>query len=103
MSCRIRARRAHDRAAPIASHVLVWASGDVAAGTRAADYLGGPIAAGYHLRRFEPVQPRRGAGAADRSLRRERRVRAGVRDAPRLSARAGISDDDPLTIAVSPP
>jgi hypothetical protein len=34
------------------THVIVWASADVAAGTPAADYLGGPITAGYHLRHF---------------------------------------------------
>jgi hypothetical protein len=32
-------------------HVIVYADGDVAGGT-ASDYLGGDVAAGYHLRRF---------------------------------------------------
>ena len=47
------------------THVLVWASRDVGAGTRAADYLGGPLTAGYHLRRFEPVA---GVGQAQAQL-----------------------------------
>lgn len=37
------------------THVLVWASGDVVDGSRAADYLGGAMAAGYHLRTFRPT------------------------------------------------
>lgn len=32
--------------------VLVFATGDVRAGTKAADYLGGPMTAGYHLRKL---------------------------------------------------
>jgi hypothetical protein len=33
-------------------HALVYASEDVPAGSLAADYLGGPVAAGYHLRSY---------------------------------------------------
>ena len=39
------------------THVLVFASRDVEAGTLAADYLGGPVSAGYHLRAFVPGDP----------------------------------------------
>jgi hypothetical protein len=56
------------RATPLGSdrtHVLVWASADVAAGTAAADYLGGRMTAGYHLRRFQPVAT---VGAAQAAL-----------------------------------
>jgi hypothetical protein len=47
----------HDAAHPTArgldrGHALIWASADVFAGSLAADYLGGPVTAGYHLRRF---------------------------------------------------
>ena len=51
-----------DAARPVArglarTHVLVYASADVDAGTQAAEYLGGPMSAGYHLRRFVPAEP----------------------------------------------
>jgi hypothetical protein len=37
------------------THALIYAAGDVAPGTPAAAYLGGPVSAGYHLRTFAPV------------------------------------------------
>jgi hypothetical protein len=36
-------------------HALIYASDDVPAGSLAADYLGGPVAAGYHLRSYAPT------------------------------------------------
>lgn len=85
------------------THVLVWASGDVAAGSRAADYLGGAMTAGYHLRRFEPVHA---VGPAQAQLI-ERCVASGAIRSACETRRAyqlhDISDGDPLQIAVSPP
>jgi hypothetical protein len=46
------------------AHVVVWAGADVAEGTATADYLGGPVSAGYHLRRFASGQP----GTAQRAV-----------------------------------
>lgn len=84
-------------------HVLVWASADVSEGTLAAGYLGGAIAAGYHLRRFQPVSE---VGPAQRLLI-ERCVADGApreacetRRAYQLEA---ITDEAPLRIEVSPP
>jgi hypothetical protein len=37
------------------THALIYAEGDVAAGTPSAAYLGGPVTAGYHLRTFSLV------------------------------------------------
>jgi len=34
------------------THALIYTSADVAAGTLAAMYLGGPVTAGFHLRRY---------------------------------------------------
>ncbi len=84
-------------------HVLVYTSGDVPAGTRAADYLGEPLTAGYHLRRFDPVM----VPATAQSELIERCVASGA-SRPACSARRGyqlapIPDDDPLRIAVAPP
>lgn len=85
------------------THVVVYATADVADGTQAADYLGGPIAAGYHLRRFVPALT---PGPAQRAMI-ERCVAGGP---PRASCEvrrgyqlAAIPDDEPLRIAVSPP
>ncbi len=83
-------------------HVLVFASRDVAPGSLAADYLGGPMSAGYHLRRFVAGAP----GAAQAQMI-DRCVASGAsRDA--CTARrdyqlAPIADDDPLRIVVLPP
>jgi hypothetical protein len=83
-------------------HVLVFASADVADGTLSADYLGGPISAGYHLRRFAAGTP----GTAQAQLI-ERCVAGGAaRDActtRRSYQLAPIGDDDPLRIVVTPP
>ena len=84
-------------------HVLVWAGADVAAGTAAADYLGGPVAAGYHLRRFAPATL---PGAAQSALIEQCVTGGAARSActARRSYQLGaIADDDPLRIAVTPP
>jgi hypothetical protein len=83
-------------------HALVYVGADVAPGTLAADYLGGPLTAGYHLCRFAPGTP----GTAQAQMI-ERCVGGG---APRAACTirrgyqlAPIADDDPLRIAVTPP
>ena len=91
------APRGTDRA-----HVLVFASGDVAAGSLAADYLGGPVTAGYHLRRFVPAA----TPAAAQADMIERCVASGASRAACATRRgynlAPLPDDDRLRIAVSP-
>lgn len=84
------------------AHVLVYASGDVAAGTLAADYLGGPLAAGYHLRRFTPVQAPGPAqqGLIERCAGVAPRHACEVRRAYQLAA---TGDDEPLRIVVDAP
>jgi len=84
------------------THVLVYATDDIAAGTATAEYLGGPISRGYHLRRFVPGE----AGAVQRGMI-ERCVASGalratceVRRAYQLAA---TDDHDSLRIAVTPP
>jgi hypothetical protein len=83
------------------THVLIYADGHVAAGTLAADYLGEPIAAGYHLRRFAPVTT---AGLAQQAL--IDRCTANGDSASSCQVRRNyqlqpIADDDPLQIAVA--
>ena len=84
-------------------HVLVWASADVAADSRAADYLGGPMAAGYHLRRFEPTHQ---IGAVQASLI-DRCVQSGALESACATRRAyqlrPADDADSLRIAVTAP
>lgn len=84
-------------------HAVVWASADVAEGTQAADYLGGAIAAGYHLRTFTPVTT---AGTGQRTLI-ERCVSVGgarhACEARRAYQLANASDRDRLAITVAPP
>jgi hypothetical protein len=95
-AARVRPRGA-DRA-----HALVFASADVAAGTLAADYLGGPMAAGYHLRRYASATT---PGSAQAALV-ERCAAVAPRDAcviRRAYQLAPIGDDDPLRIEVTPP
>jgi hypothetical protein len=41
----------------VRDRVVVFATGDVAAGTQAAEYLGGPVRAGYHLRKLVNATP----------------------------------------------
>ena len=83
-------------------HALVYASADVAPDTQAADYLGGPVTAGYHLRRFAAnAEP---AGAQRTMIDRcvasgASAVACGARRAYQLAA---ASDDDPLRIVVTP-
>lgn len=84
------------------SHALVWASGDISQGALAADYLGGPVSAGYHLRRHVPVTT---PGAAQQQMI-DRCVASGA--SPRACAArrgyqlAAIPDDDHLRIVVTP-
>jgi len=84
-------------------HAVVWASGDVADGTQAADYLGGALTAGYHLRTFTPVAT---VGAGQRALI-ERCVSDGAArhacEARRAYQLAGAGDQDRLAITVAPP
>lgn len=91
-----RTTRGTDRA-----HVLVWASGDVVEGSRAADYLGGPMTAGYHLRRFEPTHQ---VGIVQAALI-DRCVQSGALESACATRRAyqlrAAGDGDSLRIVVS--
>jgi len=84
------------------THALVWASGDVAEGTQAAAYLGGPVSAGYHLRRFATVtEP-----SSPQQLMISRCVESGATQ-PACAARRGYQlgaadDDEQLRIVVTP-
>ena len=84
-------------------HAVVWASADVGEGTQAADYLGGAISAGYHLRTFTPVTT---AGTGQRALI-ERCVSVGgarhACEARRAYQLAAAGDQDRLAITVAPP
>lgn len=83
-------------------HVVVWASADVSDGL-AADYLGGPISAGYHLRTFTPVITAGTAQSAmiDRCIAAEAARRACTTRRAYQLATSG--DHDRLAITVSPP
>ncbi|MFT3698244.1 MAG: hypothetical protein QM831_34195 [Kofleriaceae bacterium] len=85
------------------TRAVIWASADVAAGTASADYLGGPITAGYHLRTFAAATT---AGAAQTQMI-DRCVASGalpgaceIRRAYQLSP---ADDHGRLAITVSPP
>ena len=81
------------------THAVVWASADVPSGSLAADYLGGPVAAGYHLRTFVPIGTV-GAAQAQMIARCVGDKRAcEVRRAYQLSV---SGDRDRLSITVSP-
>jgi hypothetical protein len=84
-------------------HVLVYAGADITDGSAAADYLGGPMSAGYHLRQFAPSTS---PGAAQAALI-ARCVSSGATPAACHARRdyqlGPIADDDPLRIAVTPP
>lgn len=84
-------------------HVLVWASGDVAEGSPSAGYLGGPMTAGYHLRRFQPMA----AVAPAQRVLIERCVASGAARGACETRRAyqleAITDEARLAIEVSPP
>jgi len=84
-------------------HVLVWAAGDVEAGSPEAEYVGGPMTAGYHLRRFQPVA----VVAKAQAMLIERCVAGGGLRAACETRRAyqleAITDAAPLRIEVSPP
>lgn len=82
------------------THVLVYASADVEPGTEAADYLGGPLPAGYHLRRFSRTPP----GAAqqqmiDRCAATAARAACVARRGYQL---APAADDEHVRIVVTP-
>lgn len=83
------------------THVLVYASGAVGEGTQAAQYLGGAIDAGYHLRRFVRDAAPGGAQQVmiDRCAAVSLRAACAVRRAYRLAAAA---DDEHLRIVVAP-
>ncbi|MBV8757672.1 MAG: hypothetical protein JO257_10365 [Deltaproteobacteria bacterium] len=85
------------------THVLVWASGDVADGSRAAEYLGGPVTAGYHLRRFEPTHD---VGIAQQTLI-DRCAQSGAIRSACVTRRSyqlrAVDDADPLRIVVGHP
>lgn len=84
------------------THVLVYASGDVGDGTLAADYLGGPVAAGYHLRRFTPVA----TAAPAQAMMIERCATTSLAtacNARRSYALAAAADDEQLRIVVLSP
>src|SRR5262249_10569668 len=84
------------------THAIVFATGDVAPGTATADYLGGPITAGFHMRHWA-VTATPGAGQramidrciASGALRAACEVRRAYQLAP-------VPDDDPLLIMVTP-
>jgi hypothetical protein len=83
-------------------HVIIYADGDTAGG-QAADYLGGEVSAGYHLRRFTPTgEP----GAAQRAL--IARCVANTGDADGCAVRRAyrlepIPDDSALRIVLRGP
>lgn len=83
------------------THVLVFASSDVPAGSGAAAYLGGPLAAGYHLRAYVATEtPRAQQSLIDRCVfagwsRRACEVRRAYDLAP-------AADDASLIIEVMP-
>lgn len=81
--------------------VLVWASADVREGTQAAAYLGGPMASGYHLRRYAPSA----AGGAQRVMI-ERCATTAARAACETRRAYGLQpadDAEPLRIVVVRP
>jgi hypothetical protein len=83
-------------------HALVYASADVAAGTLAADYLGGPITAGYHLRHFAAGTP--GMAQSQMIARCQASGATPTACTVRRSYQlAPVGDDDGLHIAVTPP
>lgn len=94
-----------DAARPVArgiarDRVVVFASGDVADGTQAADYLGAPVAAGYHLRRLVA-----GAPGPAQQIMIDRCVAAGATQdacaARRHYQLAPAGDDEVVSIVVS--
>ena len=82
------------------AHVLIYASADVAPGTLAADYLGGPVSAGYHLRAFTTATT---PGAAQQQMIARCVGLAAACQTRRAYQLAPVADDAPLRIAVTPP
>lgn len=83
------------------AHAVVFASADVAADSPAADYLGGPLAAGYHLRRYTTNAP-----AAAQLVMIDRCIASGATAAACKARRAyqlaQAGDDEALRIVVTP-
>ncbi len=81
------------------THVVVFAASDVPDGSAAAAYLGGPLAAGYHLRAYTPATaPRAQATLVERCVAAGWKRRAcEVRRAYEL---APAADDEALVIQV---
>jgi hypothetical protein len=84
-------------------HALVWTATDVADGSLAADYLGGAVTAGYHLRTFAATAT---PGTAQQQL--IARCDSSGAIAAACSARrayqlAPAGDTDPLVIEVAAP
>ncbi|HUS27390.1 MAG TPA: hypothetical protein VMZ53_02745 [Kofleriaceae bacterium] len=89
--------------------VVVFATADVAEGTQAADYLGGPITAGYHLRRLVQAGPSAAAAphvSAAQQLMIDRCVASGASLAACTARRsyqlAAVDDTDLVRIVVRP-
>lgn len=81
-------------------HALVFASADVVAGTPEADYLGGPMTAGYHLREFAAIDTP-GTSQAELIARCQSHGDSQEACASRRAYQLGkIADDDPLRIVV---
>ena len=85
----------------VRDRVVVFATHDVADGTQAADYLGGPVGAGYHLRRL--VQ---GTPGPSQQIMIDRCIAAGASDAACQARRgyqlAPAADDDLVHMVVAP-
>ena len=84
-------------------HAVVWASANVPDGSLAADYLGGPVTAGYHLRAFTPVAT---VGAGQRAMIDRCIVGGAMQRACELRRAyqlATSGDHDRLAITVSAP
>ncbi len=84
-------------------HALVWASDDIPAGSLAADYLGGTVAAGYHLRAFAATAS---PGAAQQQM--IARCSSSGAAVPACTARrayqlGAAADTEPLVIEVTSP
>jgi len=86
------------------THALVYATYDVADGTAAAAYLGGPMSAGFHLRRFAAttVPSPQQAALIDRCTAGGATVDAcTARHLYQLSQ--PVAEDEPLRIVLWPP
>jgi len=85
------------------THALIYAATDIADGTDAAAYLGGPVTAGFHLRRFVAMD----APPPAQTAAIQRCVAHGS-SGPACTARrayqlAATGDDEPLRVVLWPP